>query len=160
VRLHAGIGYVTPDDEASPGWLVGGDPGQSGGGEPAAAGLAGSAPAGSSRTGPRLPPPRPHQASDRPHFVSRHFKPACTSVGLPAVRFHYLRHLNASLLFDERLSGKRAAAARPPLSHRHPCGRTPTCSRRTRTPASGRSAQRAAAQGGQTNVLPLRAVGA
>lgn len=44
--------------------------------------------------------PRPHSHRD---FAKRFFQPACRALGL-SLRFHDLRHFNASLLFDEGLT--------------------------------------------------------
>ena len=50
--------------------------------------------------------PRPHSHRN---FAKRVFRPACTALGL-SIRFHDLRHFNASVLFDEGLMPLEVAA--------------------------------------------------
>lgn len=101
--------------------------------------------------------PRPHSHRN---FTKRVFQPACATLGL-SMRFHDLRHFNASVLFDEGLMPLEVAAR---LGHHDGAFTLRTYGHlfsREDAGLGGRiAARRAAARKATGNVVPLRAAAA
>jgi integrase len=103
---------------------------------------------------------RDEDGNARPHshrnFAKRVFQPACSTLGL-SMRFHDLRHFNASLLFDEGLTPLEVAAR---LGHHDGAFTLRTYGHlfaREDAGLGGRiAARRAAARKTSGNVVPLR----
>ncbi len=97
--------------------------------------------------------PRPHSHRN---FVKRVFQPACAALGL-SMRFHDLRHFNASVLFDEGLMPLEVAAR---LGHHDGAFTLRTYGHLLSRDDAGLgrriAARRAAARQATGNVVPLR----